>query len=185
MRTFLDRIYRAALWVAALCLVGIALMVGAQLAGRIVDGTLKLLGRDPYGIVILSLAEFAGFLLGAASFFALAATLKAGTHIRVTMLLSALSERVRRWMEIWVLGFTAAVAIYFTWYLGRFAYFSWIFHEVSPGVIPAPLWIPQVAMTLGAAVLAVALIDELVIVLRGGRPTFRDSEDSFILGKEI
>ena len=85
MRTLLDRIYGAALWVAALCLAGIALMVGAQLAGRIVDGTLKLLGREIYGIVILSLAEFSGFLLAAASFFALAATLKAGTHIRVTM----------------------------------------------------------------------------------------------------
>jgi len=39
-------------------------------------------------------------------------------------------------------------------------------------------------MTLGAAVLAVALIDEFMIVLRGDRPTFRASEDSFILGKE-
>lgn len=184
MRKLLDRIYRSALWVAALCLTGIALMVGAQLAGRIVDGTLKLLGREPYGFVILSLAEFAGFLLAAASFFALAATLKAGTHIRVTMLLTLLSERTRRWAEIWALGFTAAVAIYFTWYLGRFAYVSWAFHEVSPGVIPAPLWIPQAAMTLGAAVLAIALIDEFVIVLKGRRPTFRDSEDTFILGKE-
>jgi TRAP-type C4-dicarboxylate transport system permease small subunit len=184
MRNFLDRIYRAALWVAALCLVGIALLVGTQLAGRIIDGTLKLLGREPYGIVVLSLAEFSGFLLAAASFFALAATLKAGTHIRVTMLLTSLSERARRFAEIWVLGFTAVTAIYLTWYLGRFAYLSWLFHEVSPGVIPAPLWIPQAAMTLGAAVLALALIDEFLIVLKGARPTFRAHEDSFILGKE-
>ena len=184
MRKFLDRIYRWALWVAALCLVGIALLVGAQLAGRIVDGTLKLLGREPYGIVILSLAEFSGFLLAAASFFALAATLKAGAHIRVTMLLSALGENVRRWVEVWVFAFTAATAIYVTWYLGRFAYLSWTFHDVSPGVIPAPLWIPQAAMTIGAAVLATALLDELLIVLRGGRPTFRSSEDAFVFGKE-
>ena len=185
MRKLLDHLYRAALWVAALCLVGIALLVATQLAGRIIDGSLKLLGREPYGIVVLSLAEFSGFLLAAASFFALAATLKAGTHIRVTMLLTSLSERARHVAEIWVLGFTAMTAIYLTWYLGRFAYLSWAFHEVSPGVIPAPLWIPQAAMTLGAAVLALALIDELAIVIRGGRPTFRDSEDTFILGKEI
>ena len=32
--------------------------------------------------------------------------------------------------------------------------------------------------------LTVALIDELVIVLRGGRPTFRTAEDAITLGKE-
>ena len=38
MRRALDTLYSAALWASALCLVAIAAMVGAQLAGRIVDG---------------------------------------------------------------------------------------------------------------------------------------------------
>jgi TRAP-type C4-dicarboxylate transport system permease small subunit len=184
MRRLLDNIYRSALWLAALCLVGIAVLVGAQLAGRIVDGILTLSGRGAYGIVILSLAEFSGFLLAAASFFALAATLKSGGHIRVTILLSMLGERWRRWVEAAVLAAATVIAVYGAFYLGRFAYFSWLFHEVSPGVIPAPLWIPQAAMTVGAVMLVVALIDELLIVLRGGSPTFRNREDAFTLGKE-
>ena len=32
-------------------------------------------------------------------------------------------------------------------------------------------------MALGALMLTVALIDEFVIVLRGGRPTFREAEE--------
>ena len=184
MRRLLDNIYGSALWLAALCLVGIALLVGAQLAGRIVDGLLTLSGRGAYGFVILSLAEFSGFLLAAASFFALAATLKSGGHIRVTMLLSMVGEGSRRWVEAGVLAAATVIASYGAFYLGRFAYFSWRFHEVSPGVIPAPLWIPQAAMTAGAVMLVVALIDELLIVLRGGRPTFRNREDAFTLGKE-
>jgi TRAP-type C4-dicarboxylate transport system permease small subunit len=95
-----------------------------------------------------------------------------------------LGEGWRRWVEAAVLAAATVIAVYGAFYLGRFAYFSWLFHEVSPGVIPAPLWIPQAAMTVGAVMLVVALIDELLIVLRGGSPTFRNREDAFTLGKE-
>ena len=104
--------------------------------------------------------------------------------IRVTMVLSALSETTRRWVEAWALAFTLIVAAYATWSIGRFAYFSFLFHEVSPGVIPVPLGIPQAAMALGLAVLTIALLDELLGVLAGRLPSFRSSEDAVTLGKE-
>ena len=47
-------------------------------------------------------------MLAAASFLALAATLQAGAHIRVTMLLAVLPERVRRLAEMWAFGAAAA-----------------------------------------------------------------------------
>lgn len=184
MRKSLDQLYRVALWLSALCLVAIALLVGLQLAGRLVDDGLKLIGLPPVGFVILSLAEMAGYLLAAASFFALAGTLKAGAHIRVTMLLAAFGESKRRWIEIWALAASAAFAGYMTWNIGSFAYFSWRFHEVSPGLIPVPLAIPQAAMAAGILILTVALLDELVIVSRGGRLSFRAAEDALTFGKE-
>lgn len=184
MRRILDTLYSAALYASALCLCAIALMVGAQLAGRIVDGALKLLGLAPIGIVILSLAEICGYLLAAASFLALAGTLKAGAHIRVTMALNAFGERTRQFVEIWAFGFSAAASGYMTYNLASFAWVSLRFNEVSPGVIRVPLAYPQAAMALGALILTVAFIDELVIVLRGGRPTFRAAEDAITLGKE-
>ena len=184
MRSFLDGLYRLALWLSALCLVAIAVMVGAQLAGRIVDGALKLAGLPVYGFVILSLSEIAGYLLAAASFLALAGTLKAGAHIRVTMLLAALAEGPRRYVELFAFGAAAAFCAYMTWNIGRFAYVSWRFNEVSPGLIPVPLAIPQAAMTAGIAIMTVALIDEFAAILAGGRPSFRASEDAITLGKE-
>ena len=39
-------------------------------------------------------------------------------------------------------------------------------------------------MALGAAILTIALIDEFVIVVTRGRPSFRATEDSITLGKE-
>jgi hypothetical protein len=39
-------------------------------------------------------------------------------------------------------------------------------------------------MALGAAVLAIAFLDELVITLTRGRPSFRAAEDAISLGQE-
>ena len=184
MRTFLDALYRLALWLAALCLVAIAVLVGLQLAGRLADGAARLIGLAPYGFVVLSLAEIAGYLLAAASFLALAGTLKSGAHIRVTLLLAAFGERYRPWLELWAFGASSAFSAYMTWQIGAFAYFSWYFKDVSVGMIPVPLAIPQAAMAAGMLVLTIALLDEFVIVLRGGRPSFRGAEDALTLGKE-
>lgn len=184
MRRFLDNLYCAALWAAAVCLLTIALLVGTQLVGRLLDGTLALLYLPRTDFVILSLAEISGYLLAGASFLALASTLKAGAHIRVTMLLGVLSERARYFVEIWAFGAAAAAAGYMTWQLGNFAYVSLRFHEVSTGVVRIPLAYPQAAMAAGAAILTVALVDELVIVLTRGRPSFRAAEDAITLGKE-
>ena len=184
VRRFLDGLYLAALWISALCLCTIAGLVGLQLVGRIADGLLAMLRLPKYGFVILSLAEIAGYLLAAASFFALAATLKSGAHIRVTMALSFLDEKIRRVVELWAFGASAAFCVYMTYQLANFAWVSYRFNEVSPGVILVPLAIPQAAMAAGIAILTVAFIDEFLIIWRRGRPTFRTAEDAIMLGKE-
>jgi TRAP-type C4-dicarboxylate transport system permease small subunit len=184
MRRILDKLYSISLWASALCLASIALMVGAQLAARLLDGILSLLGLPRPDLVILSLNEICGYLLAAASFLALAGTLKAGAHIRVTMLLGAFGEHKRRYMEIWAFCFAAAAAAYMTWNLARFAWISFKFNEISSGVVRVPLAYPQSAMALGALLLTVALIDELIVVITRGRPSFRAAEDAITLGKE-
>jgi hypothetical protein len=101
-------------------------------------------------LVILSLNEICGYLLAGASFLALAGTLKAGAHIRVTLVLAALSERARRYVELWAFSFAAVCAGYMTGHLANFAWVSFRFREVSPGVIRVPLAYPQAVMALGA-----------------------------------
>jgi TRAP-type C4-dicarboxylate transport system permease small subunit len=184
VRRFLELLYRYALYASALCLCIIAAMVGAQLAGRLLDGTLALVGLPRTDFVVLSLAEICGYLLAAASFLALAGTLKAGAHIRVTMALAALGEDKRRYAEMLAFGLAALGAAYMSWQLGYFAWVSFLFNEVSPGVIRVSLWYPQAGMALGAIILTVALIDELVTVALRGRPSFRVVEDAITLGKE-
>lgn len=184
MRKMLDWLYTAAGWLAAACLAFIAAMVAAQLLGRIADGTLKLLGQKPYGFIVYGLDEIAGYLLAVSSLLALAATLKGGVHIRVTMMLGAVGEGPRKLLEIIAFLASIAASVYLTHRLVLNAYDSWKFHEVSHGLVPVPLAWPQAAMALGAVIFTIALIDELLIVITQGRPSFRATEDAVTLGKE-
>jgi len=184
MRRFLDGLYRLSLWLAALCLAAIAAMVGVQLGARILDGALALVHLPRTDFVILSLNEISGYLLAASSFLALAATLKAGVHIRVTMVLGALGEDTRRYAEMLAFAAAAIAVGYIAFNLASFAWVSFQFNEVSTGVVRVPLCYPQAAMALGAAILTVSLLDELAIIMLGHRPSFRHAEDAISLGKE-
>jgi TRAP-type C4-dicarboxylate transport system permease small subunit len=155
MRKLLDRLYDAAGYLAAFFMVGILLMVLASVVGRVVGFNLR--GSDAY----------AGYCMAAASFLALAHTLKRGEHIRVTLLLDRFGGRLRRPLEIWshLAGtfFCGALA----WFSVRLVFQSHAFNDISQGNDATPLWIPQLGMALGALVLLVAMADDLVRVLRG------------------
>lgn len=178
MRASLDWLYRASGALAAFFLVAICVVVLLQVGANLIDALLKAFTGEAIGLVIPSYAEFAGFFLAAASFLALAYTLRAGAHIRVELLLQRLGKRARFAAEIWCVAASAAVASYFTWYTVALVFESIEFGDLSPGMVPVPLWIPQAAMALGLAVLAIALVDELVHLLRGGKPHFAQPDAS-------
>ena len=67
---------------------------------------------------------YAGYLMAAAGFLALAHTLKRGEHIRVTLLLSALHGGARRALEIWALAVASLLAVLLAFYSCRLAWQS-------------------------------------------------------------
>ncbi|MDP1901091.1 MAG: TRAP transporter small permease [Rubrivivax sp.] len=157
MRRALDALYEGAAGLAALFMVGLLVMVLLSVTGRQLNFHVP--GTDAY----------AGYLMAASGFLALAHTLKRGEHIRVTLLLSALTGRARQAMEIWALAAASVLAVLSAFYSGRLAWQSHTFNDISTGNDATPLWIPQLAMVAGATILAIALIDELVLELRGRR----------------
>lgn len=180
MRKALDGLYAAGLWLAAAAMVAIAVLVLAQVAGRVLDRLLGWTGAGAAGLAVPSLAEFGGFLFVAAAFLALPATLRAGTHVRVTLLATALrpGSLPARAVELAVLAAAAALAAFASWHSGVQAWDSWVFGTVSYGMIPVPLWLPQGAMTAGLGLFCLSLLDELATAAAGGTPTFRAAESS-------
>jgi TRAP-type C4-dicarboxylate transport system permease small subunit len=108
---------------------------------------------------------YAGYCMAASGFLALAYTLKRGEHIRVTLLLNALSGPVRRALEIWSLAAALLLAALLAYYSVKLSINSFQYNDISTGNDATPLWIPQISMGLGAVVLMIALADELVLEL--------------------
>jgi len=159
VRRALDALYDGAAWLAALSMVGLLLMVLLSIVSRQVGFHVP--GTDAY----------AGYLMAAAGFLALAHTLKKGEHIRVTLLLGKLQGRARRAMELWALAAASFLASLFAFYSARLVWQSHLFHDISTSNDATPLWLPQLAMAAGTLILAIAFVDELVMALRGQRST--------------
>ena len=157
MRRLLDGLFDGAAALAALCMVALLVMVMLSVTGRLLHFHLP--GTDAY----------AGYLMAGAGFLALAHTLKRGEHIRVTLLVSALSGRAKRLLELWALGASAALAGLLAAYSARLAWQSHTFNDISTSNDATPLWLPQLAMAAGTLILLIALLDEWVLEWRGLR----------------
>jgi TRAP-type C4-dicarboxylate transport system permease small subunit len=75
-------------------------------------------------------------------------------------------------MELGSLAIGTVSVAYLALSACRFTYESWEFNDISQGLLPMPMWIPQMSFALGSLLLLVAVLDEFIIVLRGGVPTF-------------
>src|SRR4051812_30070710 len=89
MRRWLDFLYDAAAWLAALAMVGVLLMVLLSITSR------------QLGFHVPGTDAYAGYSMAAAGFLALAHTLKHNEHIRVTLVLGRLQGRARHGLEMW------------------------------------------------------------------------------------
>lgn len=155
MQSPLDPLYRACGWLAALFMVA--------LLGCIIT---SILGRQ-FGFYIRGIDAYAGYCMGAASFLALAHTFSRGEHIRVTLILKRFEGAARRRLEIWSLLLATACSGAFAAYSIKMAWWSWKFNDISTSNDATPLWIPQIGMAVGTSMLCIAVVEELVLVIRG------------------
>ena len=166
MRRALDALYDGAAALAAVFMVLLLVMVMLSIVSRQLHFNVP--GIDAY----------AGYMMAAAGFLAMAHTLKKGEHIRVTLLIAGLKGGARKGLELWSLFAASALALLSAFYSSKLAWQSHAFHDISTSNDATPLWLPQLTMALGTAVLAVAFIDELVLELKGQRVVLTPDEAS-------
>ena len=166
MRRFLDRLYTGSGILAALCLAGIFVVMLAQSFGR------------EAGIFVRGADDMVAWLCAATAFLALGHTFRHGELVRVGLWLDMLGERGRRLAELFALGVTSAFVAYMLWAVARFVYESWQFNEMAQGLIRIPIWIPQLCLVAGVVIFFVAVLDELVTVLKKQKPTYQLAEEA-------
>jgi len=157
IRRALDFMYAASGVMAAMCLIAILFLIVIQMLARWT------------GEVFPGAPDYAGYAMAAASFLAFANALNKGSHIRVSILLNSVGERVRFFLEVWCFAIGTAVAWYVSYYIYRMQGFAIKFNDVSQGQDATPLWIPYSAALIGSIVLAIALTDSLVSLLVNGK----------------
>lgn len=150
MRKFLDGLYNAAAYAAALFMVSILVCVLLLIVGRQV------------GWYIPGLNAYAGYSMAASSFLALAHTFRHNEHIRVTLVLNALSPKWRHVFNLLSLIIALVLAANVAYYSIGLVMESYEFNDLSVEEDATPLWIPQLAMAVGSVLFAIALLEELV-----------------------
>jgi TRAP-type C4-dicarboxylate transport system permease small subunit len=122
--------------------------------------------------------DIAAWLCAASAFLALAHTFRHGELIRVGLWIERLNVSARRRAEIVVLSVTALCMGYMLWAVTRFVYESWKFSEVAQGLIKIPIWMPQMSLVLGILIFLIAVLDDLVSVLHGAKPSYQLAEET-------
>ena len=143
-------------------------------------------------VAVPGTTEFAGYAMAATSFFALCHALTRGAHIRVSIILNA-NATIKRWLDPLAVFGAAIIATYFARYAVKANFFSemlndrtqgqdqipeWVVAlfrldfagvaEGSTALVYTPIWIPQLAMSIGSILLAIALWDTLYRLLITG-----------------
>jgi TRAP-type C4-dicarboxylate transport system permease small subunit len=166
LRRFLDRLYAASGALAAACLAGIAAVMLLQA------------GMRAAGFLLRGADDVVAWLCAASAFLALAYTFRNGEHVRVSLLLNGLRGAARRHAETFCLVAALIVSGYTTWAVSSFAFESWKFGELAQGLIQIPIWIPQLSLVVGALVLSIGIVDDLVAHLRGDKTAYERAEET-------
>jgi TRAP-type C4-dicarboxylate transport system permease small subunit len=166
VRRFLDRLYLGSGVLAAAALAAIFVIMLAQSFGR------------ELGFVLSGADDIVAWLCAACAFLALGHAFRNGDLVRVGVFLDRIPERARWHAEVIALTFSAVFVGYMIWAVTRFVYDSYQFKEVAQGMIKAPIWIPQLSLVAGIAILFVALVDELVTVLKHQKPSYQRAEEA-------
>lgn len=172
MRTALDKLYLWSGYAAGFFLVAIFAIMMFMSVGREFD--LNIPAGD----------DFASWCMAAMAFLGLAHTFKRGEMIRVGIVVEKVTGKKRWAVEMLALGIATVFTLYFSWFAVRMTYDSFRFHDMSTGVISVPLWLPQLGYCVGLIILSIALIDEMIHVVRGNKPSYEkeppSSPDEFV-----
>ena len=147
----LNKIYKFSGYVAALFLILVAVFILIGISSRI------------FGFYIRGLAEYSGYCMASASFFALAYTFVEGGHIRITLFLEKLSGTKKNFIEIWCLSLASFFSGFLSFYFIKMLIISYKFQERSEGADEILIWIPQTSVAIGSTIFFISVFHQLIL----------------------
>ena len=150
----LNKLYKFSGYIAATFLILVAVFILIGISSRI------------FGFYIRGLAEYSGYCMASASFFALAYTFVESGHIRITLFLEKLSGIKKRLIEIWCLGVASFFSGYLAFYFIKMLVISYKFQERSEGADEILIWIPQTSVSIGSTIFFISVFHQLILTTK-------------------
>lgn len=169
LRRALDALYLLGGVLGAIALAAIAGIIAAQVIGR------------QFGATVLGADDLTAFAVAASATLPLAHAFRHGAHIRVDLIVGHLSGAARFVMETVALVLAVGLCAFFAWSMFDLATDSFEFDDVAQGSVAWKLWVPQGLVAGGVGLFALALLDDLVVHLAGGTPSYRRAAEASAL----
>ena len=147
----LNKIYKISGYIAAIFLIFVAIFIIIGILSRI------------FGFYIRGLAEYSGYCMASASFFALAYTFVEGGHIRITLFLEKLSGLRKKALEIWCLSIATFFSGFLAFYFIKMLIISYKFQERSEGADEILIWIPQTSVAIGSLIFFICVFHQFFL----------------------
>jgi TRAP-type C4-dicarboxylate transport system permease small subunit len=158
LRSLLKRLCDWAGYAAALCIVLIFVAMICASALR------------QLGVAVAGVDDVVSWLTAAAASLGMA--FRNGDFVRMTLIIDRLPSRRRRIVETTALAIALVGTAYAAYWVVRSVYESWVYQEMTSGLLVMPLWVPQISFAIGTVLLFIALADEFINVVRGGTPSY-------------
>ena len=150
----LNKLYKFSGYIAATFLIFVAIFILIGISSRI------------FGFYIRGLAEYSGYCMASASFFALAFTFVEGGHIRITLFLEKLSGLKKKIFEIWCLIIASFFSGYLAFYFIKMLIISYKFQERSEGADEILIWIPQTSLAIGSTIFFISVFHQFILKIK-------------------
>ena len=157
----IDRLSRLDGWLGGGCLVALTLLMLCEIGTRFLSNFL------PFFPASIPVAwEYSSYLMAASFTFGAAMTLRAGGHVRVTLVIGKAPPGLRRLMEVFaaLLGF--AFMAFLTYSMVRFSWGSFSRGQTSVSS-DTPVWFPQAVVTFGMLLLTLQYLARVIQAVFG------------------
>tara|TARA_A100001011_G_scaffold253902_1_gene262200 strand:+ start:170 stop:658 length:489 start_codon:yes stop_codon:yes gene_type:complete len=150
----LNKLYKLSGYIAAIFLIFVAVFIIIGISSRI------------FGFYIRGLAEYSGYCMASASFFALAYTFVEGGHIRITLFLEKFTGKTRWLIETWCLSTASFFSGYLAFYFFKMLIISYKFQERSEGADEILIWIPQTSVAIGSSIFFISVFHQFILTIK-------------------
>ena len=145
---------------------GVSVLAGVTLVALVGLVVAEIVARSVFNTSLAVVEELVGYFVVLLMVLGAAKALRKNDLFRVSFIADLLPPALERASRVFYMLTAIAVCCVFAWRTADLVASSFSRGKISQTVMETPLWIPQLALPVGFAVLALFLLEHLMLALR-------------------